>query len=68
MVDYTEVISFFNLHSMNQDEAIELLQEELYSNNYTFMERIIEEYVLGLDKTELANLITTIRTANHSEG
>jgi hypothetical protein len=68
MVNYTEVISFFNLHSMNQDEAIELLQEELYSNNYVFMERIIEEYVLGLDKTELANLINTIRTANHSEG
>jgi hypothetical protein len=68
MVDYTEVISFFNLHSMNQDEAIELLQEELYSNNYVFMEKVIEEYVLGLDQTELANLITTIRTANHSEG
>lgn len=68
MVDYTEVISFFKLHSMNQDEAIELLQEELYSNNYVFMEKVIEEYVLGLDKTELANLITTIRTANQSEG
>ena len=68
MVDYTDVISFFNLHSMNQDEAIELLQEELYSNNYVFMEKVIEEYVLGLDQTELANLITTIRTANHSEG
>ena len=68
MVDYTEVISFFNLHSMNQDEAIELLQEELYSNNYVFMEKVIEEYVLGLDQTELANLITTIRTVNQSEG
>jgi hypothetical protein len=68
MVDYTEVISFFNLHSMNQDEAIELLQEELYSNNYTFMENVIEEYVLGLDETELATLINTIRTANQSEG
>jgi hypothetical protein len=68
MVDYTEVISFFNLHSMNQDEAIELLQEELYSNNYTFMESIIEEYVLRLDQQELANLINTIRTANQSEG
>ena len=68
MVNYTEVISFFNLHSMNQDEAIELLQEELYSNNYVFMEKVIEEYVLGLDQTELANLITTIRTANQSEG
>ena len=68
MVDYTEVISFLNLHSMNQDEAIELLQEQLYSNNYTFMENVIEEYVLGLDETELATLINTIRTANHSEG
>jgi len=68
MVNYTEVISFFNLHSMNQDEAIELLQEELYSNNYVFMEKVIEEYVLGLEQTELANLINTIRTANHSEG
>jgi hypothetical protein len=53
---------------MNQDEAIELLQEQLYSNNYTFMENVIEEYVLGLDETELATLIKTIRTANHSEG
>jgi hypothetical protein len=68
MVDYTEVISFLNLHSMNQDEAIELLQEQLYSNNYTFMENVIEEYVLGLDETELATLINTIRTANQSEG
>jgi|LakMenE18May11ns_1017448.scaffolds.fasta_scaffold9006803_1 hypothetical protein len=68
MVDYTEVISFLNLHSMNQDEAIELLQEQLYSNNYTFMENVIEEYVLGLDETELATLIKTIRTANQSEG
>ncbi len=68
MVDYTEVISFLNLHSMNQDEAIELLQEQLYSNNYTFMENVIEEYVLGLDETELATLINTIRTAYQSEG
>jgi hypothetical protein len=53
---------------MNQDEAIELLQEQLYSNNYTFMENVIEEYVLGLDETELATLINTIRTAYQSEG
>ena len=68
MIDYTDVISFFNLHSMKQDEAIELIQEELYSNNYTFMEQIIEEYVLGLDQQELETLMNTIRNTYHSEG
>lgn len=63
-MNYTDVISFFNQHSMKQDEAIELIQEELYSNNYTFMEQIIEEYVLGLNETELVTLMNTISNTN----
>ena len=67
-MNYTDVISFFNQHSMKQDEAIDLLHEELYSNNYTFMEQIIEEYVLGLNQQELETLMNTIRNTYHSEG
>ena len=67
-MNYTDVISFFNQHSMKQDEAIDLLQEELYSNNYTFIEQIIEEYVLGLNQQELETLMNTIRNTYYSEG
>lgn len=35
---------------------IEALKEQLYSNEYVFMEQIIEEYVLGLNETELETL------------
>ena len=67
-MNYTDVISFFNQHSMKQDEAIDLIQEELYSNNYTFIEQIIEEYVLGLNQQELETLMNTIRNTYYSEG
>ena len=54
-MNYTDVVQFFT-PSMKQDEMIEALTEELYNNNYKLMEQIIEEYVLGLNETELTTL------------
>jgi hypothetical protein len=45
---------------MKQDEMIEALKEQLYCNQYAFMEQIIEEYVLGLNETELETLEISI--------
>ena len=45
---------------MKQDEMIEALKEQLYCNQYAFMEQIIEEYVLGLNQTELKTLENSI--------
>lgn len=55
-VTYSDVVQFFQTKSMKQDEMIEALKEQLYSNEYVFMEQIIEEYVLGLNETELNTL------------
>ena len=55
-VTYSDVVQFFQTKSMKQDEMIEALKEQLYSNQYVFMEQIIEEYVLGLNETELETL------------
>ncbi len=55
-MNYTDVVQFFQTKSMKQDEMIEALKEQLYSNEYVFMEQIIEEYVLGLNETELETL------------
>jgi len=41
---------------MKQDEMIEVLTEELYSNNYKLMEMIIEEYVTSMDSEQLTHL------------
>jgi hypothetical protein len=41
---------------MKQDEMIEVLTEELYSNNYKLMEMIIEEYVTSMDGEQLTHL------------
>lgn len=41
---------------MKQDEMIEVLTEELYSNNYKLMEMIIEEYVTSMDVEQLTHL------------
>ena len=41
---------------MKQDEMIEVLTEELYSNNYKLMEQIIEEYVTSMDSEQLNHL------------
>ena len=59
-MNYTDVLQFFQTKSMKQDEMIEALKEQLYSNEYVFMEQIIEEYVLGLNETELETLEISI--------
>lgn len=55
-VTYSDVVQFFQTKSMKQDEMIDALKEQLYSNEYVLMEQIIEEYVLGLNETELNTL------------
>jgi|PlaIllAssembly_1097288.scaffolds.fasta_scaffold2933573_1 hypothetical protein len=52
---YPDVVQFFS-PSMKQDEMIEVLTEELYSNNYKLMEQIIEEYVTSMDGEQLNHL------------
>lgn len=59
-MNYTDVLQFFQTKSMKQDEMIEALKEQLYCNQYVFMEQIIEEYVLGLNETELETLEISI--------
>jgi hypothetical protein len=58
-MNYTDVVQFFD-KSTKQDEMIEALKEQLYCNQYVFMEQIIEEYVLGLNQTELNTLENSI--------
>ena len=58
-MNYTDVVQFFD-QSTKQDEMIEALKEQLYCNQYVFMEQIIEEYVLGLNQTELNTLENSI--------
>ncbi len=58
-MNYTDVVQFFD-KSTKQDEMIEVLKEQLYCNQYVFMEQIIEEYVLGLNQTELNTLENSI--------
>ena len=58
-MNYLDVVQFFS-PSMKQDEMIEALKEQLYCNQYAFMEQIIEEYVLGLNETELETLEISI--------
>ena len=47
---------------MKQDEMIEVLTEELYANNFKFMEMIIEEYVTSMKFDELTQLEQFINT------
>lgn len=54
-MNYPDVVQFFS-PSMKQDEMIEVLTEELYSNNYKLMEMIIEEYVTSMDSEQLTHL------------
>lgn len=54
-MNYTDIVEFFN-PSMKQDEMIEVLTEELYSNNYKLMEMIIEEYVSDMNMDQLNEL------------
>lgn len=55
-MDYSQVVQFFKSKFMKQDELIDTLTHELYSNNYTIMEHIIEEYVLNLNEEEIDSL------------
>ena len=55
-MNYSDILQYFNTKSMKQDEMIDSITNEMYSNNYTFMEQIIEEYVLGLNDKELNTL------------
>jgi hypothetical protein len=61
-MNYTDVVQFFQTKSMQQDEMISVLQEQLYSNNYKLMENIIEEYVLSMNEEELNTLEQFINT------
>ena len=61
-MNYSDIVQFFETKSMKQDEMIDSLKEQLYSNHYTLMEQIIEEYVLGLNETELNTLENFIHT------
>lgn len=61
IMNYTDIVEFFN-PSMKQDQMIEVLKEQLYSNEYVLMEQIIEEYVLGLNVNELTTLENFINT------
>jgi len=65
-INYSDVVQFFHSKSMKQDEMIDALKEQLYSNEYVLMEQIIEEYVLGLNETELDTLENFIK-ANQSD-
>jgi hypothetical protein len=51
---------------MKQDEMIESLNNELYSNNYKLMENIIEEYVLSMNEEELNTLEKTINQISNT--
>jgi hypothetical protein len=59
-MNYTDVVEFFQNKSMLQETLIDAITTEMYSNQYEFMETIIEEYVLGLNDKELATLEKTM--------
>ena len=65
-MNYSDILQYFNTKSMKQDEMIESLKNELYSNNYCFMENIIEEYVLGLNEQELNTLENTMNEISNT--
>jgi hypothetical protein len=59
-MNYTDIVQFFQNKSMLQQSLIDAITTEMYSNEYVFMETIIEEYVLGLNDKELATLEKTM--------
>jgi hypothetical protein len=59
-MNYTDIVQFFQNKSMLQQSLIDAITTEMYSNQYVFMETIIEEYVLGLNDKELATLEKTM--------
>ena len=58
-MSYSEIVEFFK-RPIDDQIIIDLLQEELYSNNYALMEQVLEEYVLGLNNTEKTTLFNNI--------
>ena len=61
-MNYSDVVQFFQTKSMQQDEMIDCITAQLYDNNYSLLEKIIEEYVLGLNEEELKTLEQFINT------
>jgi hypothetical protein len=66
IMNYSDILQYFNTKSMKQDEMIESLTCELYNNNYKLFEGIIEEYVLGLNEQELNTLEKTINQISNT--
>ena len=54
-MNYSEILHYYS-PAMKQDQMIEVLTEELYSNNYKLMEMIIEEYVSDMNMEQLSEL------------
>lgn len=65
-MNYSDILQYFNTKSMKQDELIESLTNELYSNNYKLFEDIIEEYVLSMNEEELNTLEKTINQISNT--
>lgn len=65
-MNYSDILQYFSTKSMKQDEMIESLTNELYSNNYKLMENIIEEYVLSMNEEELNTLEKTINNISNT--
>jgi hypothetical protein len=59
-MSYTDIVQFFENKSMLQESLIDAITTEMYSNQYEFMETIIEEYVMGLNDKELKTLERTM--------
>lgn len=66
IMNYSDILQYFNTKSMKQDELIESLTNELYSNNYKLFEDIIEEYVLSMNEEELNTLEKTINQISNT--
>ncbi len=66
IMNYSDILQYFNTNSMKQDEMIESLTNELYNNNYKLFEGIIEEYVLGLNEQELNTLEKTMNQISNT--
>jgi len=66
IMNYSDILQYYNNKSMKQDEMIESLMNELYSNNYKLFEGIIEEYVLGLNEQELNTLEKTMNQISNT--
>ncbi len=65
-MNYSDILQYFNTKTMKQDEMIESLNNELYSNNYKLFEDIIEEYVLSMNEEELNTLEKTINQISNT--